>query len=81
MLISGHGHGSFDYLRSWLGISLPAASVVEAIAKLHINLPWVVPVKSAKRQAVIQLHAAVGDVQSIQGNGVFLGEACRITHS
>src|SRR5580693_8909477 len=50
------------------------ASVVEAIAKLYIQLPGVVPVKPAKCEAVIELHAAVGHVQGIQGNGVFFGE-------
>ena len=31
--------------------------IAEAVAKLRVNLPRLVPVKSTKRQTVIQLHA------------------------
>jgi hypothetical protein len=37
--------------------------VVEAVAELGVDLAGIIPVKSAEGQAVIQLHAAVCDVQ------------------
>ena len=49
--------------------------IMETIAKLQINLPWIVPVESAKSQAVIQLHAFIADVQRRQRQGVLLGES------
>ncbi len=51
------------------------SSVVETVVNLYIDLPWFVPVKSAERQTVIELHAAVRHVQRGHGNGVFLSEA------
>jgi hypothetical protein len=37
-------------------------SVVEVVTKLDKNLAWVIPVKTAKRLTVVQLHAATGDI-------------------
>ena len=41
---------------------------VKPVTKLGINLPGVVPVKSPKRQAVIQLDPPVGHIQRGHGN-------------
>src|SRR5580658_4953029 len=55
---------------------MPSAppSIVEAIAKLSVNLTRIIPVKSAESQTVVQLHAAVGHVQRSHRNSVFLSE-------
>src|SRR5271155_6128179 len=50
------------------------ASVMEAIAELHVDFPRIIEVESAKGEAVIEQHAPIRDVQSGQGHGVFLVE-------
>ena len=55
-------------------LSARFASVVEAVAKLGVNLPGIVPVKSAESQAIVQLHAPVGHIESGQRDGVVFGE-------
>jgi hypothetical protein len=40
--------------------------IVEAVAQLDINLPWIVPVEAAEGHAIVEFHAAVGNVQRIQ---------------
>src|SRR5271167_1245825 len=48
---------------------------MESPAKFPINLPRLVPVKSAKGQTVIQLYAEICHVQRGYGNSIFpLGE-------
>ena len=37
-------------------------SVVESIAELDINLPWVVPVESTEGLAVVEIHSTVGHI-------------------
>jgi len=37
---------------------MSVSSIVKTRVNLHIDLPWFVPVKSAERQTVIELHAA-----------------------
>jgi hypothetical protein len=48
---------------------------VKAVAEFGVDLPRVVVVKSAKRQAVIEFYAAVGNIQRSNRNAVFLEEA------
>lgn len=52
---------------SFLGYALMrrSMSVMEPIANLYIDLPWVIPVKAAKSLTVIEFHAAIRHVESI----------------
>jgi len=46
-------------------------SVVEAVTKLDINLPRVIPVEAAEGQAIVHFHAMVGHIERGYGNRVF----------
>lgn len=47
---------------------------MKAVTKLDVNLPRIVPVESAKGQAVIQLHAHVTDIERGDGKRIFLSK-------
>src|ERR1700731_1779962 len=49
-------------------------SIMKAIAELGINLARIVPVKAAEGHAVVEFHATVGDVQSVERNRISLAE-------
>ena len=50
------------------------ASVMKPIAELRVDCARIVPVKSAKRQTVVQLHATISHIQRGYGDGVSLHE-------
>src|ERR1035437_2236147 len=45
-------------------VANPPGSVMEAVTQINENFSWIVEVVSAKRQAVVQHHAAVCHIQS-----------------
>src|SRR5271166_1357570 len=47
---------------------------MEAIAKLGVDFAWIVPMKSAEGDAIVQFHAAVGDIEAVQRNRVSFAE-------
>ena len=49
-------------------------SVVKSLTEFDVDLPRVVEVKSSKRQAVVEQHAAIRHIQRGQGNPVFLAK-------
>jgi hypothetical protein len=49
-------------------------SVMKPVAKFGVHLTRFVPVESSKGQAVVQLHAFVGQIQHGKGKAVFLLE-------
>src|ERR1700730_12762260 len=50
------------------------SSVMESIAELDVNLPWVVPLETTETLAVIEIHEAVAYIQSIHRCGKALAE-------
>ena len=47
---------------------------MEAVTKFDIDFPRIIPVESAERQAIVQLHATVCHIERGQGNGIFFSE-------
>src|ERR1700730_8845364 len=50
------------------------SSVMESIAELDVNLPWVVPVEATESLAVVEIHTTVGYIQSVERRGESLAE-------
>ena len=53
---------------------LLALLIIKPVANLPVNLPWIIPVKTAERQTVVQLNAAVCYIDRVRRNRKFFSE-------
>ena len=49
-------------------------SITESIAKLSINLSWRIPVETAERLAIVEIHSTIGHIQGVQRCGESVAE-------
>ena len=49
-------------------------SVVEAVAKFHVDLTGVVPVETAEGLTVVEIHSPIGQIQRVQRCGELVAE-------
>ena len=47
---------------------------MEPVADLDVNFAGIIPVEAAERLAVVKIHAAIGDIQSMQRCGELVAE-------
>ena len=61
-------------LQDLLTPTITLVLVMESITEFRINLSWIVPVETAEGLAVVEFHAAVGDVDAVDRCGESLAE-------